>query len=285
MDSILVVIRLTGLLLVTPANGNGGPMHILFPEPPGGIGAHVAQIGFWKADRTGCEHWIEISDLPDKRGVCYVRLNNSTLTLGREGNSQLVAVPGGNASRVDNHPVDTAFLAPTLQDAPALRALRTRITLHEGFFDDSCALGRFTLRQHGEVRPVNLFNVLRWTYRLPLRDSILELARRRFRTTGVGVDSIWKVSADKSHTIELFIRSIPTNEAGTDLTDDDIEPGNEVPHFGAFYRLLSPPAAGPLPRLVAETGQSCWWPMARKIEKMDFTAGTMSCMVAGGDPP
>jgi hypothetical protein len=279
VDSMMVMIRLTGLLLFSPAGQNGGPMHILMPGMP----SHVAQIGFRKDTRTGCQNWVG--------GVCYVSLENSTIELGRPGRSQRVTLPPGNVSRAVDKRVAASHLQAVPQDVPALKG---RLTLHEGKIEHLCSLGRFALQQGASVDTINLVNVVEWKYWSP--GEQLVLTRRRLRENGPQ-DTTWNVDPDRTptRTVELFIRHIPSNEAGeVQPAATSMKVGDPVEHFEAFYKLLSPEtASGPIPHFVGALDKLCPWPVSTNRTFMtlrhDFlppvNAGTMSCMVGAGDPP
>jgi hypothetical protein len=274
MDSVLVMIRLTGLLLFSQPNG--GPTRVLMPFESGGMPHHVAQIGYYTPTSTGCVKWIP--DPVGPRGVCFIRLDNSTLEIGLPGNSHLATLPAGNVSRAHavNRPVQQKYLNASLQNVPALKG---RVTLHQGRITDECKLGRFEFRNGTTLDSVDLVNVVSWSYKLP-PNATLTLARRRLRNGGPK-DTTWTVSEDPSHEIELFIRHVPDPDLSGPM-----QHGQQVRHYNAYHRLLNPPAAsGPVPRFGRELRDSCEWPVSKLIRTLTFNAGTMSCMVAAGDPP
>lgn len=273
MDSVLVIIRLTGLLLFSqPANG---PMHVFMPAELPGMDAHVAQIGYYTPNATGCEKWVP--DAAGTRGVCFIRLDNSTMEIGTPGNSTPVGLPDGNVSHapMQHRPVGQNYFASVLQNVPDLKG---RIILHEGNMT-GCPLGRFEFQHGATVDSVDLVNVVVWTYKLP-PNATLTLTRHQLRASGPQ-DTTWTVSQDLSHVIELYIRHVPDPD-----NSPPIQHGDEVGHYRAYYRLLPPPgASGPVPHFGRLLGNLCAWPVAPLVNHLMDNAGTMSCMVAAGDPP
>jgi hypothetical protein len=113
------------------------------------------------------------------------------------------------------------------------------------------------------------------------------------------------VTANSSNIIELFIRHVPRSEQAHTTEADrlrrlrhprrgpqfiQMDPGDLAAHFRAYYRLLEPPAlTGPLPRFEGPTSHPryCVWARGtgNRLLEVIANAGTMSCMVATGDPP
>jgi len=276
MDSVLVIIRLTGLLLFSqPTNG---PMHVLMPFELGGMSPHVAQIGYYTHTDTGCVKWV-----PDgpaaTRGVCFIRLDSSTIEIGTPGNSRSIPLPVGNVSHAINRDVEQEFLRPVLRNVSAIRRLKGRITLNQGGITHECRLGRFEFRNRSGRDSVDLVNVVTWTYKLP-PNARLDLQRRRFRAAGPR-DTAWTVSPNRD-TIELFIRHVPDPDPPRPMRR-----GEEVRHYRAYYSLLRPnSSSGPVPRFGRlHVGNVCSWPVSRTEKLLPTNAGTMSCMIAAGDPP
>lgn len=275
MDSVLVVIRLTGLLLFSQPSG--GPMRILMPFPSG-MSPHVAQVGFYTNTSAGCDQWVK-ENAQGTRGVCYFRVDNATLDIGRQGNSQPVVLPVGNMSRANSghRPVAQKFLEPVLGNVPELKG---RITLHEGTKQD-CALARFEFQQGSALDSMDLVNVVNWTYKLP-PNSTVDLVRRRLRAGGPRDTTITVKPDLTGKEIDIFIRHVPD----PDMTGP-MSHGDEVKHFRAYYSLLTPSVPnGPVPRYGrAHVNAYCEWPTSWLERVIPPNAGTMSCMVASADPP
>jgi hypothetical protein len=249
-------------------------MQVLMPFEVGAMDPHVAQIGFYTPTATGCEKWVP--DGVGSRGVCFIRLDNSTLEIGTPGNSAAVTLPVGNVSHAVAKSVGEEYLRPVLSNVPRLKG---RITLHQGSITDNCPLGRFEFQNGTALDSVDLVNVVTWTFKLP-PNATLDLHRRQLRPAGPA-DTTWTVSPDHWDTIELFVRHVPDPDPSGPM-----QHGQEVLHYHAYYSLLNPPAAaGPVPRFGRLLGNVCSWPVSLTIKSLRDNAGTMSCMVAGGDPP
>jgi len=112
------------------------------------------------------------------------------------------------------------------------------------------------------------------------------MTRTNFRGSGPPTRS-WTLTADATHTIELFVRHVPLSQSTENPTpEDDLKEGESATHFNAFFSLLKPePTIGTLPQFGRKLGTVCYWPVTKTRFSLFDTAGTMSCMVGAGDPP
>lgn len=296
MLQIPVVVKLTGLLLLTPNTADHRlPMHVLMPVPHG---SHLAQIGYRQTTNHRCDSYdLDLS-------ICYRNMEGYYMDIGSE-----IASPGpnsvvfkgdiGDVSDAGNARVDPSYFGNN--PGPYLRA---RITLRSGTQTGSCNLGRWSFNGDGWAP---LANVVTWSIPNGGTDSVL-LTRRRFRSEPTAPPEILAVLRPvQGRPVELFIRQIPPNAARLDVfrTEDErthdsmhgllhrspFKPLMNADHFEAFYDLLglSPSASRPLPRLWLQVGSNCLW--ARSMNGVlsgninPLAPGTPTCMVAGGTPP
>jgi hypothetical protein len=291
MQSVTVLVRMTGLLLFSPTTPQGGgPTNIIlpttFPLPP-----HVAQLGYRKRTGDGCAYWQD--------DICYVDVRGWSLEIGTPGNASPAPQVRGNASRAQT--VHRPVPARNVGHNPILN-VRARFKLYEGQQDSTCDLGRFTLRNEIDVP---LTNVVYWRFSYPSRTLVIYGARLNSGLGNPPRSEFLRVAANSSNVIELFIRHVPRSEQAHTTEADRIrrarhpgrgphskqmDPGDSATHFSAYYRLLDPPGrSGPLPVFVGRTSHPpyCVWARGRgnRLLEVIANAGTMSCMVAAGDPP
>jgi hypothetical protein len=257
MDTVTValVIRMTGLLLITPADAGGsGPVHVLFPQTGHLREPHVAQVGYRAP---------ECAARPD--GICWRDIAGLSLEVGQAAAAGPVRLPypESNLSNLLGLHVPASFLGT----APDAGVLKSRVTLNSGAVTGACALGRWSIPHPAPGVP--LANVVEWTIPdLPAESVVL----RGTRLGQPGVTETIRLPTNGSGTIELYIRHLPQDEANyedgivTEYEPAPAIPGEPAKHFGPLYELLDGgPDARPLPVFLGETGESCraLWPIGR----------------------
>jgi hypothetical protein len=202
VDSLTIVLQLTGLLMIVPPNpGTIGPTQVLMPEPnaPDDLN-HVAVIGF---RRNGTEQQC---DAGSDREFCFVRMDGWVLD-PLPGRSSRVTLPrsvlnltqGSGGRRV--HPNNFGINAQR-------DSLRSRITLGGGSLTDTCHLARWSFDPVGSARrdTFSLSNVVEWTIPDVPVDRV-SLVRRRLN--GSSPQSLTTLLPDSSGRIELLVAHVP----------------------------------------------------------------------------
>jgi hypothetical protein len=297
MDSLTVVIQLTGLLmLVPPRPGQAGPTHVLMPEPDH---QHVSILGFRDADGSAqhCE-----SGFPG--GFCFVRMEGYALDLLPGIAPQPVTLPREimNLSSVSgDRPVHRDLFGSN----PPRDSLRTRITLGGGGVTETCALGYWQFNPVGPMQPdtITMANVARWVIPNVPRAGI-RLERRPLR----GGSAQLLATLPPDDTIEILIAHIPRREWGrftrelrnlvTVRTAGAKTGMNKVAaftaaassissaaHFMSYYRLLDRALDrrlpwNPKPRSPGHPNAVCSMTIWRDVSLRSPT--TVNCMVVAG---
>lgn len=290
MDTVTValVIRMTGLLLLTPADANGGgPTYVLLPETHHLEEPHVAQIGYRAPE---CE-----SANPD--GVCWLTLDDWSVDFGVPTSAAPVALShqDANLSGITGLRIPRELLGPE----PDTSVLKSRILLGSGAESASCPLAQWAIG--GGASRVQMANVIEWTITdLPADGAVL----RRTPLRVLGGEETVRLSPGEGNTIEVYIRHIPEAEAryqdgeAASYRVPVLALGDSAKHFHAVYDLLNaPPDQRPLPRYHGFILGSCQhlWPIGRR-DRMpgqlqmamgrddDWSPTTVSCMIGTGLP-
>lgn len=301
MDSLTVVIQLTGLLMIVPPNpGTIGPTHVLMPEPvaPDRL-EHIAVIGFRRNDSA------QQCGEGSSQDFCFVRMDGWALD-PLPGRSSRVDLPrsvfdlthasGGRRVHRDH------FGGNAPRDS-----LRSRMTFGGGGVTDTCHIGQWSFDPVGNP-PRDRFwlsNVVEWT--IPdIPQTHLTLVRRRFG--GGSAQTLVTLTPDRSGRIELLIAHVPRpgwdafqgrllnlarmsqNQVSMPAAHPALpggsaaaaDPGTDIAHFGSFYRLLDRANDRRLPSDPFEREEGCpmmiWFP--RELGIMAPT--TVNCMVTSG---
>lgn len=200
MQSLTVLIRMTGLLLLTPQNSDGtGTMHVVMPKTGASVGTpiHFAQLGY---DPTlfgpACPHQLE-------DGLCYLDVGSSMVNIGarasgpgttlpQPGIADITEATGANVPRSRFEKKDTKVFA--------------LINLYSATITDTCAIAEWEYGPPQHRRRQNLSNVVDWKIQnLPGTD----LPLYRNNMPGEAVDSVPLVTlrpAQGTRTIELYLR-------------------------------------------------------------------------------
>jgi hypothetical protein len=298
MDTITVVIQLTGLLMVVPPRA-GGPTHVLVPVTPDTV-PHETFIGF-RSNGTArhCDpRFGEAFCFVDMEGWALDPIggaNNGSVTLPR-GVVNLTRGSGGYRVK-EQH----------LGQGPHTE-LRSRFTLRGGGVTDACNLGVWSYNPAGPAPAVDLplTNVLEWT--IPdLRQSQIVLVRRSLTVAGTTPDTLAILSPDSTGAVELLIANVPP--AGLRMLQRELRrstAAQEVPsgqqreardgeqgdpeqaeasetmasHVTHLYDLLTQAPERPVPVFRAELIRRCPLPIWREHRLRSPT--TVNCMVVSG---
>lgn len=295
MPSITLVIKMTGLLLLTPDNRVGDlPMHVITPTTGHMVPAHVAQVGFRTRTPQDCLYQYDYAEQ-----ICYVNMDGWAMELGRIGTNGRQPPPSG-AAKLSN--ATYRVIRGRLGQNPG-RTVRSRVTLHSGGFIDHCSAAPWSFG--GQT--INLVNVSTWSVQLP-QTSLVIVRKPLDRATGDPTQEDIAVPKLSGDTIELFIRHIPADEVGRRSTRSAERPAargrsqrttrnaarptaiTRATHFHAFYDFLGVPRNGNRP--IPETSSSpkgCVWARAVgffpevRITRRD-SPGMLHCMLASADP-
>lgn len=287
MDTLTasVLIRITGLLLLSPASGTSNhPTYVLMPTTQE---RHYAQVGFVSRSGAGCA-WYQ-----DR--ICYVDIDGWSLEIGNAEASTAAQPPYGlpNLSKAVERPVRSDVLAPT----PNTAVLRARIALNAGDKAHTCPIARWEFSRD----TVELPNVVEW--RIPdLGAQTLVLKRSRLDDPST-VDTITILEPEVNGIIYLFIRHVPEAERDHRYKGRVLALGDPATHFAAMYNLLdmTENRNRPLPTYRGRTWNVCAWAVEERIQSLqlqmamgperrkpldlDFlNPGTLTCMPASGTP-
>lgn len=297
MDTITVVIQLTGLLLLTPDDPSGrGPMHVLMPETRN-VESHVALLTFPGDSAEYCLTYVN--------GRCTVDMDGWSMKLGRKetGTAGRDTLPRSatNLTRISGGKSVSRRL---LGERPG-RRVRSRITLRAGGVTDSCSMAewRYTAVGSGRVEIEALANVVDWTIHDVPRNGSLLVRKRLDRVHGDSVEKL-AIKYPASGPLEIFISHIPTHEAamlglirsgrdatpplhavdergvsaGTDSVSVMVGADSVATHFNAYYSLLGAKKnERPLPKFERFL-RRCSGRLGQRPSIM--RAGELSCMVA-----
>ncbi len=138
LDSITIVIQLTGLMMIVPPNGPGGPTHVLMPRSQ--AVSHDAYVGYRM--RSSAEPCAGDAI----RGFCFVQMNGYEL----EPLPRSAGVPNPEVPRIPRTVLNLSqgsggrrVHAGHLGQNPGRDTLQSRITLPSGMVTDTCQMGRW----------------------------------------------------------------------------------------------------------------------------------------------
>jgi hypothetical protein len=299
MDTLTIVIQLTGLLMIVPPNGPGGPTHVLMPEPD--HVRHEAYIGFRRT--PGAQHCEE--DLSSE--FRFVRMEGWVLDpLPGSGGAAaelprtILNVTRGSGGR----PVRPDHLVAN----PRRNPLRSRVTFGGGNVTDTCQMGRWRFDPVGRARrdTISLSNVVEWTIPDVPQGSIV-LKRRPLG--GGSEQELATLYPDGAGRVELLVAHVPSRawnqfqrtllrlsafdqtRIGTLATEgsqtgdgsqvDDTD--RRISHFRSYYKLLDRVRTQRLPsdpRVLLPRGcpLMIWFPRELGVA----APTTVNCMVTSG---
>jgi hypothetical protein len=277
MQTFTIVLKMTGLLLLTPHDDTRGPTHVLLPEP-NGAGHHVAQIGY-----------VQPECASRRDGICWVSLDGMLLDIGKGGGDQerkALSYRAGNLTRRMGGRVRADH------DTENPTGVRSRVSLFAGRVTDYCSLANWVYARSADEQSggavIPLANLLTWT--IPnAGPGNLVLALRQMNG-GSQRDSI--ILSPAHDTIELFIRHVPPGD--TLPPPEDPVPEEPLPafasHFTAYYEYLHVAPTAQLPHHptwittpITGSKKRCPWRVSRGVDP-GRGVGTLHCMIASADP-
>lgn len=280
LNSITVVIHITGLLLIVPPHPGGNTTYVVMP--PHGTPKHAARIGFEGPNTAG----LCVAHLG---GICYVDMNTWSLDpIGAGGTPATPTIDGfprevinlthgsGNQHRVNTSTLGNQVLATFVAGRP------TR----------PCSLGQWYYNPVGALnqRIVAIANVLDWEIRLP--GSSLQLVfRRRDNSATVPV-----TLEPPFGTINLLIAHLPAGELNRlppGRPNRPLPPGflARPTHFDDLYNPLGIEPGDSrrrLPRFFTSIREdACPVRVNTNLARFNaqvWTVDTYSCMLAAAEP-
>jgi|GEM_PF-5229382 len=296
MLQITVLIRLTGLLLLTPDKQAGDlPMHVLMPSPGAHVPMpHVPEIGFLTSSAAACKPYSGSTTAPaafqydPQERVCYVNMNGWWMEIGtrRIGNPPAPQLPPGvmNLSTALGFFVERSLLGNT----PDSR-IRSRVTLNDGVPGDTCNRFRFRVRKrdvNGTVKDtvLSLTNVLDWQIHQFQQPNLVLVRRRLNPPQGMDKPDTLFIVPPRGGVITLFVRQL-TQKEKDHVGIPSPALGDSATHFHAYLDLLKVPESGRrVPTLQSTGGPPCDWPFVPSFVRPLFSPGTAGCMVASALP-
>lgn len=323
MDTLTVVIQMTGLLLLAPENPSGrGPAHVLVPAATN-LPTHLAWMAFTADSMESvnrCQFYIS--------GLCIIDLDGWSLQLGGGAGPHPPAntIPPSalNLTRGKGRPIHRDRFG----DRPG-RKVRSRVSLLAGGVTDTCALADWQYDDPDTAKPpetVRLANMVEWT--IPgIPQKVLPMVLRPLDPDSGDVPvTLPALRAGVRDTAEIFISHVPFLEAAQFVTAlakfemgaGDVPEGirtqinpeavhvnwaerlervvghgmqtdpDTATHFHAYYDLLrapKTPAARPLPHSPKRLGRTCTFTTRTQLGVRElFGLDTLSCMVASAEP-
>lgn len=320
MQSLTVVIQMTGLILLAPDRpSGGGPTHLLLPREA----SHYAWMSF-TADsmesRSRCAYY--------RAGFCWVKLDRSSIEVGAGG--QPVPTAAGIPASALN--LTAGKGKPVHRDrfgqAPG-NDVRARVSLLSGESTRTCSLADWNYDdvdlEHGQDI-VPLANMVEWTIRgirqdhLPMvlkplnpgagdQDRILPPLRARVGNTAqifithqplpettrltngfMNLESGRSAQAADSSAREDPYTAARSNRAGEprDIARHSMRTDPDTAtHFRAYYDLIGANAAErPLPHTPKRRPEVCSFTVRTLRGIVDLGGGldTLTCMVASARP-
>lgn len=271
-----VLIRLTGMLLLTPNSQAGAlPMHVLMPDRGMYVRMrHTPEIGFTTpADKCGPRPGSSTDPhafaYDSVEGVCYVNMAGWSMEIGKSPPTPAhVALPTGtnNLSAVLQRYVDRSLLG----DTPDAR-VRARLTLNEGAPGAPCDRYSFHVQRRGadgvlKDTVMYLTSVLGWEIK-NFPSSTLVLVRRRLNPQpGQRPDTVAIVPRD-GNVIRVYVRQLSDRDR-QHLPPETPAAGDPATHFHAYFDLLKVPLAErPVPTLAAsQPAVGCSWSFVERAE-------------------
>jgi hypothetical protein len=270
MFQISVVVKMSGLLLLTPSNsGHALPYYALLPQAAG----HEAHFAFRQPTGSCPAGTVREDDL------CQFRFEGDEITIGAPVPTESVPLNGsvGNVSKAAGVPVPRSLLG----DHPPTDTLRARIRLNAGTQTDQCYLARWFF--NGDPW-APLGNVITWTFSQSESGNLV-LVLRKLADLDAPPETI-VVRRPASGPFELFILHAPPRD------DPKASFLMEARHFDYYYDMLGVAPAGrrPLPVLLRKEAPDCFSAWTRTpagldhISRVSTAPGAPTCLVAGGTP-
>lgn len=295
MDTVTVVIHMTGLLMLTQS---GAQVHVNIPATDT-IMSHVAEVAYF-SDVTR-DHCARTQTVGNDDDICYVNMNGWSLDLFGSGTGAPRIAPGALPEALPNLSVVTGRRIPRRHTGTETgRRLKARITLGAGSVTSECAMAFWSLQPPGTQGrdSVAYPNVIRWTISGVPRERLRLVRTRLDRRRGDQARDTIDLRELAGDTIHLVIHHVPVSEVervnnawrAANFLRMTAPAGESVPdvptradHFSAFYDYLDPrrTTVRILPWFVRDRNAACAWPIEPHGVVM-AAADTYSCMMASG---
>jgi hypothetical protein len=303
MTTLTIVIRLTGLLLLTPESYNPIdrqyylPLNVLMPQTPGPvqIARHIPEIVFSSTSQE-CPTKMDHLKLDQywRAGYCHVNIDGWSVDIGTPSTPTIFAetVPQANLSRFFGVPLKRSLFT----EVPGTQggAIASHVNIYGGSQSGKCLFGTFTI---GSSSPVPLINVVEWT--TSVQSATFPLVRRR---TKAGVEEREELTTLRAGKSTVYVRNAPeptylselpigiarrmrsSTMAAVHARPHPVNHQYTVDHYRAFFHLLNVTADPP--QLHQQSNERCPWDpdVSRKALRKD-DPGTQTCMVGVGLPP
>lgn len=276
MTPITLIVQMTGMLLITSANGANVPRHVLMPVAGDSAPPHVPQLGF-KSTSTECKYnYVS--------GICWVSMTGWYLELGPAGSGSSSLPPEIGTITDASHRITSTMIS----SAPG-RSIAARVTLRGGSIS---ACSDFEYRFHGQLMP--LASLVTWQTQVD--PNTFSLIRHPLDPGSGAKESRIEIPRPTGTTIELFIRNAPASQTGLTLRSRHSPDSTTVGrhrrataggmrgvHYHAFYDLLGYPEKGrDIPIQIGPTSMNCVFAGFSLLREVP---GTATCMVAAGVGP
>jgi len=256
MPSTEIIIHMTGLLLLAPANpARTFPLHVLVPTE-GNLPQHVVELG-WTSSFSDCKYPNTF-----RNGSCYFNMDGWAIEVGQNGRpTQSVLPPSGPLDVTRNHRIPRTWFGAT----PVADIIRARLTLHSGRTTLGCSLTTWDVDGVSTLLP----NVVNWVDTIP--------------GTGLTLTATSRIDPRSP----LHVQTFTTNSVELHLS---YEPKISVPvgippyigsHLNRWYDLLAYGTGDhrSIPRSSNLLGSCSWMQFLP-----DKGPGTPTCMPAAGLP-
>lgn len=279
MDTLTIIIKMTGLLLMVPPGPGGGPTHMVLPATGNSVPPHVALLAY--ATPTRKDHCLGYDSISQ---MCFVNLEGWSLEpVPAAGVNNGPPIPPSGMASVTLGSGGLRVPRSLLGGNPG-RKVRSSLVLNRGGTTRECPPALFTFDPIGAAVPEDtlaLTSVLEWTIRIA-GDS-LPLVRTPLDRTSTDSAETLDVLRPDSGAIELFILHLPVwEDGGFLLTRDATAAQRESPssvrqsagashahadsmrweatHFHAYYDMVRARRnERRLPRFLRPTNASCDW--------------------------
>lgn len=233
VDSVDVLIHMTGLLMVVPPAKAGDPLNVFLPA----VVNHFADLGIGIASGSAEARRLCKNNPAADSGICYVDLERWSLDpLGA----------GGTTATISD--LDKAGVANATRGSSGAKAeiakldnrLRAQIVL-SGRLGEPCSLADWTFQPPDESeQPLPAANVVRWIVRLP-RSAMLVFRLKANPNSTVSVP----LTPDEKGAVEIVLAQVTSPEekqlppAPTSAPTSFPDKGYSPTHFARYYDLLS----------------------------------------------
>jgi hypothetical protein len=264
MQSILLTIHMTGLLLLAPNTRSGEfPLHVLMATEGSIVPPHAARLGWRESDPAECKgsDYMYVS----AERICYFDMDGWAVELGKlKAGSAVLPPPGPLIITNNDHHVPLSWFGPT----PVGGAIRARLSLYSGRILPGCSA--FIWEVDGFPN-VLLPNVVNWEMTVD-GPGLTLVATSRTRPGSPKMVHMFPPTAS----IELFLRYEPRNASPG-------SPPYHATHLERLYDLLG--FTNGEHRTIPDNGTRLLDECPFSIETLvPLAPGSPTCLIAAGFP-